>query len=634
MPRRARNFTRPLRISSHLRACERPARSHGDRPGAGRFGGLVPGGVQSYDARASGDARGGRLHEAESRPSGQTDTLAARLQALERRVAALEQRATGSTPAHDAADATPHEPSDERTAPGGALPGALVTALAGRLLVVLGGAYVLRALTEGDVVSRQMGIALGLAYGALWLPVGLRAAQRSQPLAAAFHAAACCLITYPLIWETTTRFGTLDPAVGAAATVLLFAGGIGVAVRAGLPSIAWLSVLGASGCALALAYRSTAFAPAALAAMTVGMLALLPARRRGFAGPSWVGATAAGAGGLRVLFEGVQQDPTDITPLIAIGLLLWLFAGYLAITVTRTLLRRRPLSILEAVQTAGALLVGHGGAMLISRMRDAASATLGVATLGAAALIYVAAFALLDRTRRRTFVYLTTLSFVLVVGGCAVLLANPEVPWTLLALATAVLGRRFGRLILSHQGSFYATAAAFASNLVATSGAGWTGSAHGTWAPIPSTGWAALAALLVCAVLPARRSAAYRAALSFLPQLVVVAVAAWCLGGIVVLGTRPLLPAGDAGLLATLRMAVLITASLGLLVLSRQPRFASCRFLLGPMLAAGAVKLLAEDLLVGRPLTLAFSFALYGVLLMAGPRLRGPAEPAAGAAAP
>ena len=355
--------------------------------------------------------------------------------------------------------------------------------------------------------------------------------------------------------------------------------------------------------------------------MLVAMAATLLARHREMRGPAWAVVMGANVGALRVLYEALQQEPVGITAGTGLAVLLFFFVGHLLITVTNTLVRRRPLTAFEGVQTAIALVLGHGGAMLVSRVRDTATAPLGIGTLAVAALVYGVAFALLDRARRRTFVYLTTLAFVLVVGGCAVLLAHPELPWIVLALVTVLLGRRFGRVTLSHQGAFYAVAAAFTSGLVASAGTGWMGAADGAWTRPTSFAWGAVAALVGAALFPPRTSARYHAALSFVPQLIVIAVLAWSGGGLILHAVQPLLPGDDPAVLATARMVVFVGLSLGLLAAARLRRLAACRYLLGPMLLAGAAKLALEDLVVGRPLTLAFSFALYGALLMAGPRI-------------
>src|SRR5580765_1248525 len=55
-------------------------------------------------------------------------------------------------------------------------------ALVGRTLVVLGGAYLLRALTETHVLPASAGVGLGLLYGAPWLLLASRSAARGAQL--------------------------------------------------------------------------------------------------------------------------------------------------------------------------------------------------------------------------------------------------------------------------------------------------------------------------------------------------------------------------------------------------------------------------------------------------------------------
>jgi len=44
-----------------------------------------------------------------------------------------------------------------------------VLSLVGRLFIVLGGAYMLRAMTDAGTIPPAAGVALGLAYGLVWL---------------------------------------------------------------------------------------------------------------------------------------------------------------------------------------------------------------------------------------------------------------------------------------------------------------------------------------------------------------------------------------------------------------------------------------------------------------------------------
>ncbi len=81
--------------------------------------------------------------------------------------------------------------------------------LIGRTLVILGGAYLLRALTGSGVLPVHVGIAAGLLYGAPWLVLASRAAARGAHVDAFAHALTTALIGYPLVWEATLRFGAL-----------------------------------------------------------------------------------------------------------------------------------------------------------------------------------------------------------------------------------------------------------------------------------------------------------------------------------------------------------------------------------------------------------------------------------------
>src|SRR5512136_1758189 len=88
--------------------------------------------------------------------------LASSLRSLETRVGELERGRPVPAGLGAAAGATA-----EASPRGIALPQGAV-ALLGRMLLVLAGAYVARALTDGRVVPPGVGVALGLAYAVFW----------------------------------------------------------------------------------------------------------------------------------------------------------------------------------------------------------------------------------------------------------------------------------------------------------------------------------------------------------------------------------------------------------------------------------------------------------------------------------
>ncbi|HET9554410.1 MAG TPA: hypothetical protein VFP50_15715, partial [Anaeromyxobacteraceae bacterium] len=78
----------------------------------------------------------------------------------------------------------------------------------------------------------------------------------------------------------------------------------------------------------------------------------------------------------------------------------------------------------------------------------------------------------------------------------------------------------------------------------------------------------------------------------------------------------------DAGLVAAVRTAVLAAVAIGLAALGRVRTLGEAGQLAYPALVVGGVKILLEDLHRGRPVTLFVAFGLYGLALIAVPKLR------------
>ena len=118
-------------------------------------------------------------------------------------------------------------------------------ALVGRSLLILAGAFVLRALTESGTIVNGTGVFLGLVYAASWIVATALAARNGARASAGFFGVCSAVIADPLIFEATTEFGVLS-ATGATATLAtMTAAGLIVASRWRLPESAWVFVIGA-----------------------------------------------------------------------------------------------------------------------------------------------------------------------------------------------------------------------------------------------------------------------------------------------------------------------------------------------------------------------------------------------------
>ena len=77
----------------------------------------------------------------------------------------------------------------------------------------------------------------------------------------------------------------------------------------------------------------------------------------------------------------------------------------------------------------------------------------------------------------------------------------------------------------------------------------------------------------------------------------------------------------DPGVIATVRTAAIAGAALAVAFIGLRRRFVEAGWLMYPLLAAGGVKLAAEDLPRSRPTTLFIALAVYGMALIAAPRI-------------
>jgi hypothetical protein len=555
--------------------------------------------------------------ELEAQVQGLADTV----RRLEGRVLELEQagagaRARRAAAAHGNASAAARARSD-------VIAVAATAPLVGRTLLVLAGAFVLRALTDAGTLPGWLGVALGLAYAGAWLALADRAGGAGAAASAGFHALSAVVIGFPLLFEAGSRLHLLGPAAAAALLAALTAGALAVAARRRREGLAWIAALGGAVTAVALAASAGRAAPAALYLVALGTAALWLGYVLDWFALRWPVALIAD-GVVAVLALGAGTGRTPDSPGAALWVLGALVAAYLGSIAARTLLLGRRVVAFEVVQAIAAVALGLGGAAHVTRRAGMGSAPVGLVSLLFGVAAYAVAFAFLERRARgrANFYFYTSAALAFVLGGGVLLLAPAPLGLACAALAVGAgwLARHYGRLTLAVHGALYALAAALATGLLARASLaliGAPGSLGEAVAPLPALALAAGAATAwLCAAAPPREGAERVAQLALLAA--VAFAAAGLAGGLL----APLAGAADAGAIAALRTVVLAAAALALAALGRDAAWLEARWLAYPVLGVAGLKVLLEDLPRGRPASLFLSFAAFGAVLLLVPRLR------------
>jgi hypothetical protein len=536
-------------------------------------------------------------------------TLTAEIADLRGRLARLEQ------PAADVDVADPLQALTE-------LEGTTVQGwlgLVGRTLVVMGGAYLLRALTDAGVWPAPLGVGIGLLYGAPWLLLASRAGARGAHLDALCHGFATALIGYPLVWEATLRFQVLTAPQSAALLAALTSAAFVLSSARDLYSLAAIVTLGALAAGFGLAAATGHWIPYTLLAIGVGLWTLWLGYLRNWTILRWPAALVANV----MIVAAAGRAGNTPGPVLIVQLVM--LVGYLASFGLRTLVRDRAVIPFEAVQSAGVLVTALGGAILVLSSNHASLLPVGLVTLLLAAGGYAVAFTFVARRRHaRNVLYYSFLALALAMVGvvlCAGQTAG-SIAYAAMAVTGAALARRSRRQILFVHATILTMGAAMMSGLL-------TGATLALLAP---RGWTvpdapALVALATAAILvsrPLRDPIEGWPGVASCLRFLLVSLCTWTGMGVAVSALASLLAGGgsvDPALLDTVRTAVLATATVAVARAGREPGGREAGWLMYPFLALTGLKLLVVDFPNGRPSTLFIGLALYGAVLITGPRL-------------
>lgn len=493
----------------------------------------------------------------------------------------------------------------------------------GRTILILGGAYLLRAITQSAVLPEIVGMLVGLAYALFWLFVAEKVAL-DRPKSAIFEAGIATVIALSVTLESAVRFRFIDAVTATAMIAGICTLVLVVAVKRKLALVAWVGVVGS---VIGLVTISVALKTAIVPAVAMFCIA---------AGAAWCAAHSE----FRYLewFPAFETDvllfaipfvltTTGETRLAAAVTLLTILALHVCMLVLQTLVWDERVTIFEIAHSAVLLPVTLGGAAWLSRGSTALQVATGVVPLIAAALLYRAAKGN-ARTERpmRNYTFLGVAATLSAIVGSALLapLWVVTIGWAAIAAVLAWRGSERAESLFAVHAAMFGTASVIASGLLVFSLAA-------LFAPIDGAVRGASAALLVVlmfalvsAAAPTRGSDAHAVIAAKSARLVMLSLAVAGLGGVAFAAVEPLVRSADhpAAVGSVVRTVLLSAAALLLALGSRREADRVMRHMVNPVLIICALKLLLEDFRVGNAASLFVSLAAYGSALVIAAKLR------------
>ncbi len=287
-----------------------------------------------------------------------------RVAELELRLAAVEQRLRKLEGQAPGASATV-ELDSEPTLGNGSLSNA--STLIGRVLLIFGGAYLLRAITENAVVPTALGISMGATYALFWLFMAhRRGGDESQRTGALFYGGASTLLALPLLVEATGRFALLSGLQGIIALTGFCALSLLVAAARDLRLLAWLTAAGGIGTAFVVLKLSQSAVPVSVFLILLGVGTLWACYWLQWKGPQWLGALGANAGVLALAMLSTSEQWT-VAPLSVFLTGAMLLLAYLLSFALHTHIRSHNVGVFEAIQALLAIGIAFLAASIAAR---------------------------------------------------------------------------------------------------------------------------------------------------------------------------------------------------------------------------------------------------------------------------
>jgi hypothetical protein len=530
-----------------------------------------------------------------------------RIEILTGRMEQLERRVGGAAPLPAAPAETVEELSDDSI---------FDLSMVGRTIIILGGAWLLRAITQSAVLPDLAGVGIGIAYAFFWLFMADRAAKGGwKP--AVFEGGVATAIALAISWESSVRFSVIGSGAAAAiiATTTLLV--LLIAAHRSLPLLAWFGSLASVVALLAIGGGTLdPIAPAA-ALLTIGFAGLLCSRISGW---EYLGALPSLQGGiaLALIPFAVAAKGASATAglIVAIFAIVTLGAAVPFLQVRGQ--QRFPLTVI--IHSVVLFPLAAAVSTLLTRDNATGSIAAGAALVIIAGLWYLTARRI-PGERENTF-FLNAGASILTATGM-LMLFDLTVTSSLLGLAAVVAmwraADRTWESAIGFQAVAWGATAVLGSGLALFI-------IRAMFAPYPVQHGlsllSVLAVLIVFLMAVAPEAPATGRARLFAMAMTVAGFASLGASALQVVSSAT----ADAAAAHSVARTVVLSIAAIACAAARNGRLKEARHLVTPLLTIGALKLVGEDLRVGNAVTLFLSFAVYGSTLVAAAKLRGGAK--------
>lgn len=501
----------------------------------------------------------------------------------------------------------------------------------GRTLIILGGAYLLRAVTEAGVVPAAVGVALGLLYAVSWSILSLRPAVSRG--SATWNGVATAFTSLPLIFEAARKFQVFDPWSAAFALSAVTAVMLVLAWRRQLQGLAWTFTLMALALSPLLMLETKSVVPFALYLTALGVATLWLGYEFEWTMLRWVVAFETNIVLFVLSLLVATNRLADVPPAVAIAVDCIAFAAYLSSFAVRTLIRQREAVPFEIAQTLALLVGGLGGAMWVAASGSTLEIPLAAAMIALAAGSYAVSFAFIPRrfATPRNFVFYSSLALMLIVAGGAFITRGlpSSILFAALALTCGYLSVHFRKSSLALHAAVYLFAGFVGAGLVQLGFRALVLNVKSGWL-LPDEGTVLLffACVIAAGIRPIERHGTFEPWTA--AKVMILAELGW-IGATLLMSAAGLMFMNEAptdpAVIAVARTAVLAGLTILTAWASRITTLSPGRLLCNPLMVVLGLKLIWEDFRVGRPGTLFVSLAIVGVALILTPRLRRGARP-------